>query len=385
MSSAPGKPAVGTKQFRRKQRDESDDDAEEGGAGTRAAMPPPAKRPALGNTFGASTATGKAPSKAEQEEESRDNTGTNGGGDSGSFVPSYAATKSTAPYRYGGDAFATSEIDTAADRDGRALLERKVALQNEVASAVASGAFSFESGKPREYKGLAGYSTFTAPKDATEAVASAKAHGTMGPLRAPTNVRGICRVDYQPDVCKDYKETGYCTFGDSCKFLHDRSDYKAGWQVENDWQELQKKKKLELQKRLAKAASGDAGKDDEDEDEEGEDGVKKQKKDEDGLPFACFICRQAFSLAAGSSPPVVTQCGHYFCEKCAVDRYNAGGDPKCAVCGKPTNGIFNAAAKLIAKLKKKAAADEEAGKGSEAKEADEEEEDGGGGGWSAVQ
>ena len=30
---------------------------------------------------------------------------------------------------------------------------------------------------------------------------------------------------------------GYCGFGDSCKFLHDRSDYKHGWQIEREWNE----------------------------------------------------------------------------------------------------------------------------------------------------
>ena len=33
---------------------------------------------------------------------------------------------------------------------------------------------------------------------------------------------------------QDYKETGYCTFGDSCKFAHMREDYKAGWQIERE-------------------------------------------------------------------------------------------------------------------------------------------------------
>merc|ERR1712224_945549 len=40
------------------------------------------------------------------------------------------------------------------------------------------------------------------------------------------------RLDYQPDICKDYKETGYCGYGEACKFLHDRSDYKSSWQIE---------------------------------------------------------------------------------------------------------------------------------------------------------
>ena len=42
------------------------------------------------------------------------------------------------------------------------------------------------------------------------------------------------RWDYAPDICKDYKETGFCGFGDSCKFMHDRGDYKFGWQLERE-------------------------------------------------------------------------------------------------------------------------------------------------------
>ena len=35
---------------------------------------------------------------------------------------------------------------------------------------------------------------------------------------------------------QDFKETGFCGFGDSCKFMHDRTDYKSGWQLEREWQ-----------------------------------------------------------------------------------------------------------------------------------------------------
>jgi RING finger protein 113A len=38
-------------------------------------------------------------------------------------------------------------------------------------------------------------------------------------LAGPSNIRQITITDYQPDVCKDYKETGFCGFGDSCKFV----------------------------------------------------------------------------------------------------------------------------------------------------------------------
>ena len=53
-------------------------------------------------------------------------------------------------------------------------------------------------------------------------------------MRAPAHLRATVRWDYQPDVCKDYKETGFCGFGDSCKFMHDRGDYKHGWQLERE-------------------------------------------------------------------------------------------------------------------------------------------------------
>jgi Zinc finger C-x8-C-x5-C-x3-H type (and similar) len=53
-----------------------------------------------------------------------------------------------------------------------------------------------------------------------------------GPQRVSQFVRTTIRVDYQPDICKDYKETGFCSYGDTCKFLHDRGDYKSGWELD---------------------------------------------------------------------------------------------------------------------------------------------------------
>lgn len=97
-----------------------------------------------------------------------------------------------------------------------------------------------------------------------------------GPIRATANVRTITVMDYQPDVCKDYKETGFCGYGDSCKFLHDRGDYLAGWQMDK-----------------VDPNSGQPVVDEEDEEEE--------------VPFACLLCRQPFT------DPIITKCGHYFC------------------------------------------------------------------------
>jgi hypothetical protein len=43
----------------------------------------------------------------------------------------------------------------------------------------------------------------------------------VGPQRGSNNVRTTIRFDYQPDICKDYKETGYCGYGgtqESCLY-----------------------------------------------------------------------------------------------------------------------------------------------------------------------
>ncbi len=47
-------------------------------------------------------------------------------------------------------------------------------------------------------------------------------------------------IDYNPSLCKDYHDTGYCCFGDSCLYIHDRGDYKSGWELEKEWLEEQK-------------------------------------------------------------------------------------------------------------------------------------------------
>lgn len=152
-----------------------------------------------------------------------------------------------------------------------------------------------------------------------------------GPARPSANYRMTVLVDYQPDVCKDYKETGFCGFGDSCKFLHDRSDYKAGWQLDRDWDAAQKAKK-ERENGLKMAG-------DEDQDEQ---------RPGDDLPFACLICKEPWE-SSSCADPVVTKCGHYFCETCALRQNSKTG--KCFGCGKSTRGIFNTASEIKKRFK----------------------------------
>ncbi|KAF8302616.1 hypothetical protein DL93DRAFT_2090497 [Clavulina sp. PMI_390] len=159
----------------------------------------------------------------------------------------------------------------------------------------------------------------------------------VGPQRSNNTIRTVTIVDYQPDVCKDYKETGYCGFGDTCKFLHDRGTYLQGWQLD----------------KLAAEPKKDA--------EESDD-----SSDEEDIPWACYICRKPYT------DPIVTKCEHYFCSACAIKRFTK--TPKCAACGAPTAGIFNRADKVIAKMHAKKA---EKDKAAAAAGSDGENEGGG--------
>lgn len=153
-------------------------------------------------------------------------------------------------------------------------------------------------------------------KEAPQASSSEDTESDLFLRRKHKFITSSIRTDYQPDICKDYKETGFCGFGDSCKFLHDRSDYKHGWQLDQEWAKGQYKDE-EDDKYLIK--------DGEDED------------DEDGIPSKCVICNDFYKS------PIMTKCKHYFCMSCAerqcVD--------KCLTCEKPTNGIFKNATKVI--------------------------------------
>jgi len=182
------------------------------------------------------------------------------------------------------------------------------------------------------YKGLANATSFISknPNAPTRVV---------GPIKAPTNIRTIAVTDFAPDVCKDYKQTGFCGFGDSCKFLHAREDYKQGWQLDKEWENVTKGKKVTGG---TKIASANRNADEEDSDDD--DALLE------GIPFACIICKDKYK------DPIVTKCGHYFCESCALKRYRK--DPSCAACGAGTGGVFNVAKglkKLLDKKREKAA------------------------------
>ncbi|XP_065179123.1 E3 ubiquitin-protein ligase RNF113A-like [Sycon ciliatum] len=225
-----------------------------------------------------------------------------------------------------GGATRTLELDTEKDKDSRAIFERSQALSKELEGKA----------DDKIYRGQNNYTQFIKAKD-TAAGNAASGMNRKGPMRAPANIRVTTRWDYQPDLCKDYKETGFCGFGDSCKFLHDRTDYKYGWQID---QEVDK---------------GEFGKNDPTKYEL----EQSDAEDDDEFPFACFVCRDPFK------DPIITKCGHYFCERCMLDHHKKVGS-RCPICQSATQGIYNPAKELIKHIKKRQA---------EAKEAGEQEDD----------
>ncbi|XP_040291445.1 E3 ubiquitin-protein ligase RNF113A [Bufo bufo] len=232
-----------------------------------------------------------------------------------SISVSYKSTRSAKPV--GPDdmgATAIYELDTEKDKDAQAIFERSQKIQEELKGKV----------DDKIYRGLHNYQKFIKPKDTSLGNASS-GMVRKGPIRAPEHLRATVRWDYQPDICKDYKETGFCGFGDSCKFLHDRSDYKHGWQLERELEE------------------GRYGANDEENYE--------VSSDEEDMPFKCFICKDSFKN------PIITKCKHYFCEGCALQHYRKS--QRCYVCNTQTNGVFNPAKELIAKMEKHKAKQED--------------------------
>lgn len=134
------------------------------------------------------------------------------------------------------------------------------------------------------YKGEKNYTSYSKPK-------------AVGPLKTASNIKSTTTFDFQPDVCKDFKQTGYCGYGDTCKFLHLRDDIKKGWKIEKEWENVGRSK---LDDKLST------------------------------IPFKCPICKNDYRN------PIMTPCHHYFCQSCYLQHYKL--KKKCFICGKNTGG-----------------------------------------------
>lgn len=122
---------------------------------------------------------------------------------------------------------------------------------------------------------------------------------TVGYIKpVPKNIKITTITDFQPDVCKDFLQTGYCGYGDTCKFLHIRNELTRTKPIDKEWETV-------------------------------DDGNKPA---EETLPFKCVLCKDDYKS------PIKTQCGHLYCKKCFMDRYKKK-KLKCFICDKETNGI----------------------------------------------
>lgn len=204
--------------------------------------------------------------------------------------------------------------------DPRDALRRQVQISEDI-----------KSGKldPKVYRGQKGYAIYNVKNE--NDIANSKWTGSIGPIKTQTHFKFSAKMDYNPSLCKDFHDTGYCVFGDSCIYQHDRGDYKAGWELEKDFEEKQRKKQFKAIKRLEKAARGEA------EGSESDDSSCIEDYEDEGnygeIDEKCQLCGENYTT------PVVTRCGHIFCEGCALKNYRS--TKKCFKCRKDTNGVFN--------------------------------------------
>ena len=129
----------------------------------------------------------------------------------------------------------------------------------------------------------------------------------MGPqksLNQPVyNQKFNVRFDYKADRCKDFKDTGYCGFGDSCIFLHDRSEYKTGWELDTEF-EAQQASKPVLEEEIV------------------------------DYNRVCFICNKGEMI----QPKILPECRHQFCGNCITGQLKL--NLKCPLCKKTVIGTL---------------------------------------------
>lgn len=118
--------------------------------------------------------------------------------------------------------------------------------------------------------------------------------------------RSATNIDFNPSICKDFHDSGYCSWGDSCLYAHDRTNYKRGWELDKEWEDQQRAQMTAAPKSTEHSAD-------------------------------CPVCKGDFR------EPVKTNCGHFFCEDCILTSFKKSKN--CPVCQKKLNGAFGAVSK----------------------------------------
>lgn len=270
--------------------------------------------------------------------------------------------------------YGSYEIDQDIKNDHRSIMERNIKIGEEILKGNL---------KDNIYRGKDAHEKAIMIKK--DSLAKNKYTGLYGPVRSSgSNVRVTLRIDYEPCICKDYKETGYCGFGDTCIYLHDRSDYKSGWKIEQEyeqkrkrdealrkekmekWNEKMLKKLKEKEERLNNHHNNlnDNNINNDQYSDEHENNSNQSNlfscshndnnsdtnsvDSDTSLPFACIKCKKKWKIEMN---PSVTECMHYFCEKCFIDMFQK--NKKCFKCGLQLNGIMNTAQNIIDILNKR--------------------------------
>lgn len=142
-----------------------------------------------------------ASKKSRKKDDSSDSEANKSSDDA--IVVSYKSKRQAAPSGPR-DQGATAEltIETEKDRDSIALFKKSQEINKELEGKA----------DDKVYRGLNNYTKFFKKKDTAQGNAGSGSN-SVGPMRAPSNIRSTVRWDYQPDICKDYKETGFCGFG----------------------------------------------------------------------------------------------------------------------------------------------------------------------------
>lgn len=116
-------------------------------------------------------------------------------------------------------------------------------------------------------------------------VAVQKVHGVVWCVTVPPHHLVITRKAFANTAGIVTKATRPIVVG-QCKFMHDRGDYKSGWQIEKEWEDQQR---LKMKQQSSIHSGGSLGGNDEEENYE----ITPDQQD-DELPWACFICRNEF-------------------------------------------------------------------------------------------